>query len=155
VIECHCCTRDETKLLGQKIARLLKPGDVITLSGPMGAGKTVFVEGIALGLGCQENVSSPTFALAHEYPSMPPVVHIDAYRLKTYEEFCTAGLEEYLHGNAVCLIEWPDVSIQSLPQSRLDILIQGSGEEERRVFFRPMGPDWTERMEKLDENPSL
>ena len=141
--------RGETFSLGQRLARVVKPGDVITFSGSMGAGKTVFITGMAQALGCPEGVSSPTFALAHEYPTDPHIVHIDAYRLKDVREFTDAGMAEYLAGDAVCLIEWPEAGIPCLPQERLDILIRGSGDEARTIYMRPMGESWMARLELL------
>ena len=155
MIELKSRSRKETEALGERLGRLLRRGDVVTLSGPMGAGKTVLVMGIARALGCGENVSSPTFALAHEYPTEPPLVHMDAYRLENAEAFRAAGMEEYLAGDAVCLLEWPDVGIASLPASRLDILIRGSGEETRTLYLRPMGEDWTARLENFNEDSGL
>ena len=139
----------ETEALGAALASLLRRGDVVTLSGPMGAGKTVFVNGIARALGAADSAASPTFALAHEYPTDPPLVHMDAYRLASPEDFRTAGLEEYLGGDAVCLLEWPETGIPFLPASRLDILIRGNGDEVRTVYLRPAGTDWEQRLEAL------
>ena len=139
----------ETEALGAALAPLLRRGDVVTLSGPMGAGKTVFVNGIARALGAADSAASPTFALAHEYPTDPPLVHMDAYRLTTPEDFRAAGLEEYLGGGAVCLLEWPETGIPFLPASRLDILIRGNGDDVRTVTLRPAGADWEERLEAL------
>ena len=135
--------------LGEKLAAILREGDVLTLSGSMGAGKTALISGIAAGLGCGQDVSSPTFALAHEYPTQPKLVHMDAYRLANDEEVLSAGMAGYLGGDCVCAIEWPEAGIRFLPESRLDILIRGSGDEPRTIWMRPMGESWEARLEKV------
>ncbi len=150
MIERHSASRAETEILGAALARILRRGDVVTLSGAMGAGKTVLVNGIVRALGSDEDAASPTFALAHEYPTDPPVVHMDACRLENEKEFQSAGMEAYLGGEAVCLLEWPDAGIRFLPDSRLDILIRGCGDEERTIYLRPVGNDWEMRMEDFE-----
>lgn len=99
-----------------KMAKKAMPGDIITLKGDLGTGKTVFAKGFAKGLGIKETVNSPTFTLVHEYKSgRIPLYHFDAYRISSPEEMQMAGLEEYLFSEGICLIEWPQVVEELLP----------------------------------------
>src|SRR5262249_43426233 len=96
-----------TAAFGHRLAGLLFPGAVVGLVGPLGAGKTHLVREIAEGLGCDgRRVSSPTFALMHEYPGQIPVYHFDTYRLPDETAFVDLGVDEYFAGDGVCLIEW-------------------------------------------------
>lgn len=99
-------TGQETIEFGQKFAQSLKPGSIIGLDGVLGAGKTTFTKGLALGLGVEEEVTSPTFTLLTAYEGQLPLYHFDLYRLNSYEEFEMIGGEEYLFGNGVSVIEW-------------------------------------------------
>ncbi|HLK13623.1 MAG TPA: tRNA (adenosine(37)-N6)-threonylcarbamoyltransferase complex ATPase subunit type 1 TsaE [Fimbriimonadaceae bacterium] len=94
----------EMMAFGGRLARTLRAGDVVTLSGPLGAGKTTLARGFLLGLGWKGHVRSPTYNLIHTYPTDPPVMHADLYRLTSADGL---GLEEFLDTH-LCLIEWPD-----------------------------------------------
>lgn len=99
----------ETFELGRALAAELRPGDVLALAGDLGAGKTQFTKGLAAGLGVEADVTSPTFTLVHEYPGgRLPLVHIDLYRLEEPTEVLGIGLDDYLYGNGVTVIEWAD-----------------------------------------------
>ena len=98
----------ETFSLGEGLAPLLEKGDVVALRGPLGAGKTCFVKGIALGLGISEEVTSPTYTIISEYEGKVPVYHIDAYRLGGEEDFISLGGEEIIFGEGISLIEWSE-----------------------------------------------
>ena len=107
---------EETIALGQAIAATLRRGDVLALCGELGAGKTQFVKGLTSGLGADAAVTSPTFTLIHEYSSgRLPVYHFDFYRLGDEDEALKIGLDEYLDGDGVCLIEWADKFPALLP----------------------------------------
>ena len=99
---------DETMRLGMALAKIIKPGDIIFLQGGLGSGKTMFVRGVVYGLGGTGSVTSPTFMLLHLHKGKFPVYHFDFYRLKSVEEFQILGLEEYLKGDGVSLLEWPE-----------------------------------------------
>ncbi|PKM83392.1 MAG: tRNA (adenosine(37)-N6)-threonylcarbamoyltransferase complex ATPase subunit type 1 TsaE [Firmicutes bacterium HGW-Firmicutes-14] len=114
---------EKTIEVGRALGALLKPGDVICLEGDLGAGKTHFAKGIALGLGVGEHVTSPTFTLINEYEGRLPMYHVDAYRLEDEDEAYELGLEEYLYGTGVTIIEWPGNIRQILPGEHLEVKI--------------------------------
>ncbi|RDW18822.1 tRNA (adenosine(37)-N6)-threonylcarbamoyltransferase complex ATPase subunit type 1 TsaE [Oceanobacillus chungangensis] len=126
-------TVEETTAIGQKLASLLQTGDVITLEGDLGAGKTTFTKGLAKGLGVERTVSSPTFTIIKEYEGRLPFYHIDAYRLEHSEE--DIGLEEYIHGNGVTVIEWAQFIEEFLPEERINIRINYINENKRELEF--------------------
>ena len=108
----------ETFELGLRLAGELRRGDVVALTGDLGAGKTALAQGVAAGLGVAAEVTSPTFTLIHEYPGgRLPLFHIDLYRLESQEEALGTGLEEYLGGEGVALVEWADKFAALLPRS--------------------------------------
>lgn len=109
---------EETIAFGRKMASLLPPNTVIALSGNLGAGKTTFVQGLALGLGIQEPVQSPTFVLLNAYKNL---YHFDLYRLKTSADFTSLGFDEYFHKGGICAIEWPDRIADLLPPNTVRI----------------------------------
>jgi tRNA threonylcarbamoyladenosine biosynthesis protein TsaE len=134
---------EATAALGAALGRLLRKGDMVCLKGPLGAGKTVFVRGLAEGLGVPEMVSSPGFVIVHEHPgpgerSLPgpvPFYHIDLYRL-TPEQTLELGLETYFEGGGMCAVEWADHLPPSFQLDCLEISFSfGSGEEAR--ILRP------------------
>jgi tRNA threonylcarbamoyladenosine biosynthesis protein TsaE len=126
----------ETKVFGEKLAALLEPGDVITLEGDLGAGKTTFTKGLAKGLGIERNVNSPTFTLIKEYRGNLPLYHMDVYRLEDAEDL---GFEEYFHSNGVTVVEWASRIQEQLPEDRLSIVIKRTGEESRLIHLVPSG----------------
>ena len=114
-------TFDAGYALGQKA----QPGDVYTLNGDLGVGKTVFTKGFAKGLGVQEEVSSPTFTIVQEYDDADvPLYHFDVYRIGDVEEMDEIGFEDYIYGQGVCLIEWANLIEEILPQNRTCITIE-------------------------------
>ncbi len=111
-------SESETDRLGEALASAIVPGVVIGLIGPLGAGKTRLVRGIAEALGADPRaISSPTFVLIHEYDGRMPIYHVDAYRLRSAVEFDELGADEYLSGDGVCLIEWADRVSDRIPPS--------------------------------------
>ena len=124
----------ETRALGEALAAELRPGDVILLEGPMGAGKSELARGIARGLGVTETVTSPTFTILNLYTSgRMPLAHFDWYRLESEEELYEMGMDEYLGGDGVALVEWPGRCPEALPADFLMIEISPEGEETRRI----------------------
>ena len=114
----------ETHALGKKIGETAKPGDVYTLVGDLGVGKTVFTQGIADGLGITEPVSSPTFTIVQVYEEgRMPFYHFDVYRISDPEEMYEIGFEEYIEGEGVCFIEWANLIEELLPEQYTEIHI--------------------------------
>ena len=133
----------ETDQLGRRLAGLLFPGAVVALIGPLGAGKTHFVRAVVEGLGGDgRRVSSPTFALIHEYPARLPVYHFDTYRLPDEAAFADLGVDEYFDGDGVCLVEWADRVEGVLPAEHLRVTIEVTGETTRRFTFEARGSNY-------------
>ncbi len=131
--EANCATAEETQALGARFARALEAGAVLSLEGPLGAGKTQFAKGFAGALGHEGEVSSPTFTLVHEYTGGRwPVVHFDWYRLEDAAEVEGLGWEDYLESGETLLVEWGDRFPDLLPPGgwRLQFSVDGEG---RRV----------------------
>jgi tRNA threonylcarbamoyladenosine biosynthesis protein TsaE len=123
-------SEEETVAAGERLGRALAAGDVVAISGPLGAGKTRFVRGICRALGTGRNVSSPTFTLIHEYaaPGLA-VFHFDFYRIASPAELTQIGFQEYLdREDAICLIEWADRVAEFLPAARYDVRM-GPGDD--------------------------
>jgi len=139
-----------TTTLGHRLAGLLFPGDVVALIGPLGAGKTHFVRAVVEGLnGDGRRVSSPTFALIHEYEARLPVYHFDTYRLADEAAFADLGVGEYFDGNGVCLVEWADRVEGVLPAEHLRVTIEVAGETARRFTIEGRGKEYGEIVRTL------
>jgi tRNA threonylcarbamoyladenosine biosynthesis protein TsaE len=130
----------QTQALGEKLAYLVRPGDIIALRGELGSGKTEFVRGLAQGLGVSpDQVSSPTFVLVHEYAGRLSLIHIDLYRLDRVEGDFLLELEEYLSGPYVTVIEWSERLNGALPREYLGISLSWGGEQSRDLIFQGYG----------------
>lgn len=115
----------ETYELGEMLGKSAKQGDVFTLEGNLGVGKTVFTKGLAKGLGVKEDVSSPTFTIVQEYEDgRLPFYHFDVYRIGDIEEMDEIGYEDYIYGDGVCLIEWANLIEEILPKKRTEVRIE-------------------------------
>lgn len=122
----------ETEALGERIAAKLRGGEVLALFGGMGMGKTAFTRGLARGLGIGDGVSSPTFALVHEYHGRLPVYHFDMFRVTGWDDLYSTGFFDYLESGGVLVIEWSENIEAALPEDAVRIEIrQGTGENER------------------------
>jgi tRNA threonylcarbamoyladenosine biosynthesis protein TsaE len=124
---------DETQALGERLGLRLGRGDVVACIGPLGSGKTCFLQGLARGLGVTAPVTSPTFVLVNEYHGRLPVYHVDAYRTGSLSELVDVGLEEMLHGEGVTIVEWADKLLPLLPPRTITVSIEGLGNEPRRI----------------------
>ena len=125
---------EETRDLAAGLAEALRPGDVLALSGPLGAGKTVFVQGLARGLGMSGVLAtSPTFVILHEYPGRVPLYHFDFYRLERIEEVFGLGYEEFFEGPGVTAVEWADKFPDLFGDSALWVRMEPISESERRI----------------------
>lgn len=131
----------ETRLLGMRLAKGLRPGMTVALCGAVGTGKTVLAKGVAEGLGCRQEASSPSFTLVNVYEGPVPMYHVDFYRLSRPEEVESLGLRDYLDGRGVLLVEWADRAMDSLPEERLEIRIRRLDDAEREFIFRARGDE--------------
>ena len=129
---------EETRAVAKKLAQKFAPGDVICLSGDLGAGKTAFVSGFVKAFDFDGYVSSPTFALIHEYPASVPIYHFDMYRIENEDDAYAAGVDEYLYGDGICLIEWSENIKELLPEGYYTITIlkdASKGETYREIIL--------------------
>ena len=127
---------EETHAVGARLAERLGPGDVVALTGELGAGKTCFTQGLARGLGVTGRVVSPTFVLVNEYRGRMPVHHVDAYRTESLTELLDLGLDELFSGDGVTVVEWADKLLPLLPARAIHVHIEGVGDEPRIVTIR-------------------
>jgi tRNA threonylcarbamoyladenosine biosynthesis protein TsaE len=125
----------ETAQLGERVGRALVAGDVVALTGELGAGKTAFVQGVAVGLGIRGRVTSPTFTIVNEYEGPIPLFHVDFYRLEHAAELINVGFDDYFERGGVVVVEWAERYAESLPADRLDVRIEITGPESRRFSF--------------------
>ncbi len=127
---------EDTRLVGVLVGQLARPGHTVLLSGPLGAGKTLFVQGVADGLGVREAVRSPTFALVNEYHSgRLPLYHVDLYRLANSDEVATVGVEEYLERHdGVIAVEWPERAPGLWPEEALHVRLEPLSDAESRLI---------------------
>lgn len=119
----------ETQNIAKAFAKELKGGDVICLNGDLGVGKTAFVQGLAAGLGVKEYISSPTFTIVNCYSGNLSLYHFDVYRIADSDEMYEIGYEEYVYGDGVSVIEWPELISDILPDKRYDVTITKDLEE--------------------------
>lgn len=124
----------ETEVLGEKLAQKLKGGEVIALFGGMGMGKTAFTRGLSRGLEIYDGVSSPTFALVHEYRGRLNVYHFDMFRVTDWDDLYSTGFFDYLESGGVLVIEWSENIEAALPENAIRIEIQQGAAENERVF---------------------
>ena len=129
---------DETRRLGEGLGGLLQVGDVVLLSGQLGAGKTVFVQGVARGIGVTGPVSSKSFVLLGEYQGSIPLYHADLYRLEAEEEAEELGLDDYCSDGAL-MVEWPERAPDAFPVDRLHIEFSITGVSSRELTIEPSG----------------
>lgn len=128
-------TAEETIELGRKLGELLEPGDIVALTGDLGAGKTTLTKGVAIGLGIKDDIHSPTFTLIHEHHGDKTLYHIDLYRLESELDIESLGIEEYIHSDAITFIEWAEIMQSLLPKHRLDINISLEKDDSRVFTF--------------------
>lgn len=124
----------ETRALGEELAVRLQPGDVVVLEGELGAGKSELARGIAKGLGVKETVTSPSFTILNVYESgRCPLYHFDWYRLESEDELYELGMDEYLGGDGIAVVEWAERCLEAVPEKVIRISLEVTGEEQRRI----------------------
>ncbi len=141
---------EQTRALAGAVAELARPGDLLLLVGDLGAGKTAFSQGFGAGLGVEEQITSPTFALVQGYSGRLEMHHLDVYRLEQIDEALDLGLAELLDDGSVTLIEWGDTIVSALPRDYLEVRVTfGEDADERILELRPVGASWRSRQRVL------
>jgi tRNA threonylcarbamoyladenosine biosynthesis protein TsaE len=140
---------EETRQLGAKLGELAEPGDIFLLSGNLGAGKTCLTQGIVWGLGSREYALSPTFVLMRELKGRLPLYHIDLDRLDRLGEISDLGLDDYLYGQGLSVIEWAEKGLPVLPAEHLMVRIEYLDENSRRFEFTPRGKNYEKLLTRL------
>jgi len=136
---------EETERIGRHLSTCLSPGDTVALEGPLGAGKTVMVRGIARGLGYEGPVTSPTFTIIHVFDDVR-LCHVDAFRLSCGDDLDESGFEEYLDGSWICAVEWADVVVDAIPDGSLVARIEMGEAEDERIVSIVAGEELADRV---------
>jgi tRNA threonylcarbamoyladenosine biosynthesis protein TsaE len=139
-----------TRQIAAALARYLREGDLVALTGPLGAGKTCFAQGLARGLGIRQVVASPSFVLAKHYAGSPGLLHVDAYRLSSPEEFWDLGLQEQLE-TSVAAVEWAENIEAALPDERLAVRLHDAGGDVRTIELQARGRRPGEVLDRLPD----
>jgi len=141
----------ETEVVGETLGSQLRVGDLVVLSGDLGAGKTTITKGLARALGVTQPVTSPTFTIVQEYDGRVPVAHVDVYRLNRIQELYDFGFEELLEGH-VTIVEWGEAIALVLPRDRVDVRLamDDDADDRRIVEVVTIGPSWSTRRAALD-----
>ena len=147
-------TVDDTRAFGRRLAGLLRPGDLLILDGPLGAGKTALAQGIGAGLGVRGAVTSPTFVIARVHRPDPdlggrlPLVHVDAYRLGGVAEVDSLDLDASLD-ESVTVVEWGEGKVEQLAEAHLVVRLERGEDDTREVELAPHGGDWLDRLARF------
>ena len=145
----HSNSPEQTQSLGIHLGKLAQLGDIFLLTGNLGSGKTCLTQGIAWGLGVKEYAFSPSFVIIREYHGRLPLYHIDLYRLDHIEEIVDLGLEEYLYGDGICVIEWAEKGMTALPHENLLITINYISATDRVLILEPNGKHYIQLLKSL------
>ena len=141
---------EETRDLASFLSKVFQAGDVVVLSGDLGAGKTAFTQGLGLALGVEHPITSPTFTLANKYEGELTLNHLDVYRLEHFQEVEELGLSELIDSNSLTVIEWGNVISSVLTEGYLEISLSlGESLDERTIEFRLIGQQWVGRESEL------
>ena len=146
-------TRDPagTRALAAALAAAARPGDLLSLVGELGAGKTQFAKGFGAGLGVTDTIVSPSFVLMAEYRGRLPLFHIDLYRLADAAEALAGGVIDERQGEGVTLIEWAERMADAMPTGHLDVLIEGTGDDPRRIVLRAADATYSRYLDALSD----
>jgi len=140
---------ETTRAIGAALAVAARRGDLVCLWGELGAGKTQFAKGFGAGVGVTATINSPSYILMAEYEGRLPLFHIDLYRLTSAEEALAGGLIDDRQASGVTLVEWPDRLADALPAGRLDVRIDGSGDDPRTIVVRAGEPGYRRYLETI------
>jgi tRNA threonylcarbamoyladenosine biosynthesis protein TsaE len=146
---------EETQEIGRHMGQLAGAGDVLLLTGELGAGKTCLTQGIAWGLGIEEYALSPTFVIMREMHGRLPLYHMDLYRLDHIEETQDLGLDDYFYGGGVSVVEWAEKAAALMPPAHLAIEISYISDTERRLRLKPRGSHYEELVVRLAKSGFL
>jgi tRNA threonylcarbamoyladenosine biosynthesis protein TsaE len=138
-----------TRALAAALAAVAEPGDLVSLIGDLGAGKTQFAKGFGLGLGITDTITSPSFVLMAEYRGRLPMFHIDLYRLADAAEAMAGGLVDERQAGGVTLIEWAERLADAMPDDRLDVVIEGTGDDPRTIELSTASPRYARYLDAL------
>ena len=152
-IELISHSQEQTQRLGIRLGELAQAGDVLLLTGNLGSGKTCLTQGIAWGLGVKEYAFSPSFVIMREYHGRLTLYHLDFYRLDRIEEIADLGLDEYLYGKGVCVVEWAENGMAVLPEEHLLINLSYISDTERSINFEPKGNRYINLLKSLNLDP--
>lgn len=150
--EIRTFSREETVQVGCSLGSLLKKGDIVCITGDLGTGKTVLVNGIAQALGISEHITSPTFTIVNEYEADTKLYHFDVYRISDAEEMFEIGFEEYLYGDGIVVIEWAELIKELIPEQNIWITIKKElalGVDARIIEIRFNGEKYREYIERI------
>ena len=152
MIRARTTSGEATQALAAAMAELLRSGDIVVLAGEMGAGKTAFTQGLGVGLGVAERITSPTFTIAQEYQGRLTLHHLDVYRLDHLNEALDVGLGEIIEEDGVVVIEWGDAVAPLLPRNYLQVRITfGDDDDHRHLELHAVGAPWQARQRLLAE----
>lgn len=144
---------EQTNSLGISLGKQLQQGDIICLTGDLGAGKTAFTKGIGEGLEIKEFITSPTYTIINEYEGRIPLYHFDVYRLEGVEEMYELGYEEYFFGDGAVVVEWADIVKDIIPLERLWItIIRGKEEDTREIIIEATGERYHTIVKELEQH---
>jgi tRNA threonylcarbamoyladenosine biosynthesis protein TsaE len=141
---------EETPQLGEELGRLSEPGDVLLLTGELGAGKTCLTQGIAWGLGIEGYATSPTFIVVNQYEGRLTMYHIDLYRIDTLLEVTDLGLGDYLYGDGICVVEWADKALEAFPPEHLLVEMVFLSDTSRSIALKPSGERYETLVSQVD-----
>ena len=134
------CSPEDTKRIASDLGKSLVPGDVVAMFGGMGMGKTAFTHGLALGMGIDDScVSSPTFALVHEYGNKNKLYHFDMYRIESWDDLYSTGFFDYIDANGILAVEWSENIINALPDNYIKVEFKKGDDDNKRIFTIEMG----------------
>ena len=149
----------QTQAVGRALGKTARAGDVYLLTGELGAGKTCLTQGILWGLGGDEYARSPTFVLICEYQARLTLYHMDLYRLDSFDEIVDLGLDEYIFGEGVCVVEWADKALDAFPAAHIGVNITDARGDMRTLTVTSGSPEYARRLDAVsaalaDDMPS-